>query len=105
MAVPILAFLATMGARYGASKAIKMAITKFGKKALQKATSKMSFTGKNVARDLLSKKVLKGKKFKPTIKTYKDTKAHKETLKIRKKLGIKKPSPMVNLRNYKSKKP
>ena len=94
MAVPILAFLATMGARYGASKAIQMAVKKFGKTALQKATSKMSFVGKNIA-----------KKTKP--KTYKDTKVHKATLKIRKKLGIKdKANPrlrMVNLRNYKPK--
>ena len=43
MAVPILAFLATMGARYGAAKAIKMAIKKFGKKALQKATNKIYY--------------------------------------------------------------
>ena len=55
MAVPILAFLATMGARYGATKAIQMAITKFGKKALQKATSKMSFTGKNIAKKPIKK--------------------------------------------------
>ena len=55
MAVPILAFLATMGARYGASKAIRMAITKFGKKALQKATNKMTYVGKNVAKKTVKK--------------------------------------------------
>ena len=77
MAAPILAFLATMGARYGASKAIKMAITKFGKKAFQKATEKMSFVGKNIYKKIKSK-------------THKDTKAHKETLKIREKLGLNK---------------
>jgi hypothetical protein len=77
MAVPILAFLATMGARYGASKAIKMAITKFGKKAFQKATEKMSHVGKNISKKIKSK-------------TYKDTKAYKETSKIREKLGLNK---------------
>ena len=56
MAVPILAFLATMGARYGASKAITMAIKKFGKKALQKATNKMIYVGKNVAKKTVKKK-------------------------------------------------
>ena len=78
MAVPILAFLATMGARYGATKAIQMAITKFGKKAFQKATSKMSFVGKEAAK-------------KTKVKTYKDTKVHKATLQIRKRMGMKKP--------------
>ena len=73
MAVPILAFLATMGARYGASKAIQMAITKFGKKAFQKVITKVSFTGKEAAKKA---------------KTYKDTKVHKETLKIRTRLGM-----------------
>ena len=68
MAVPILAFLATMGARYGAAKAIKMAIKKFGKKALQKATNKMSFVGKNVAKKPVKKKAIPAKTnvWKPT---------------------------------------
>ena len=95
MALPIiLAFMARMGLKYGGAKAIQMAIKKYGKNAVAKATDKMTYVGKKVAK-------------KTKVKTYKDTKAHKATLKIRKKLGIKdKANPrlrMVNLRNYKPK--
>jgi hypothetical protein len=71
MALPIiLAFMARMGLKYGGAKAIQMAIKKYGKKAVAKATNKMTYVGKNVAK-------------KTKVKTYKDTKAHKATLKIR----------------------
>ena len=78
MALPILAFLTRMGLRHGGSKAIQMAVKKFGKKAVQKASTKVSYTGRNIA-----------KKVKP--KTYKDTKIHKQTSRIRTRLGMKKP--------------
>jgi len=81
MALPILAFIARMGIRHGGAKAIQMAVKKFGQKAVQKASTKMSYVGRNIA-----------KKTKiPKVKTYKDTKVHKATLKIRKRMGMKKP--------------
>ena len=43
----------------------------------------MSYIGRSAAKKT-TKKI-------PKVKTYKDTKAHKETLKIRKRLGMKKP--------------
>tara|TARA_R100001530_G_scaffold24158_3_gene19649 strand:- start:305 stop:799 length:495 start_codon:yes stop_codon:yes gene_type:complete len=85
MALPILAFLARMGLKHGGSKAIQMAVKKFGKKAVQKASTKMSYTGKSAA-EKTAKKIF-AKKI-PKVKTYRDTKAHKETLKIRKRLGM-----------------
>ena len=79
MALPvILAFMARMGIIHGGKKAIQMAVKKFGKKAFEKATTKMSYAGRSAA-----------KKVKP--KTYKDTKIHKQTSRIRKRLGMKKP--------------
>ena len=58
MALPmILAFIAKMGARYGGGKAIQMAVKKFGKNAVQKATNKMTYVGKNVAKKTVKKKV------------------------------------------------
>ena len=58
MALPmILAFIAKMGARYGGGKAIQMAVKKFGKSAVQKATNKMTYVGKNVAKKTVKKKV------------------------------------------------
>ena len=53
----ILAFLAKMGARYGGGKAVQMAVKKFGRKALQNATNKMTYVGKNVAKKIVKKKV------------------------------------------------
>ena len=75
MALPILAFIARMGIKHGGAKAIQMAVKKFGKKAVTKASTKMSYVGKKVAK-------------KTKVKTYKDTKAHKATLKIRTRLGM-----------------
>ena len=83
MALPILALLTRMAIKHGGSKAIQMAVKKFGKKAVQKASTKMSYIGRSAAKKT-TKKI-------PKVKTYKDTKAHKETLKIRKRLGMKKP--------------
>jgi len=67
MAVPmILAFLAKMGARYGGGKAIQMAVKKFGKNAVQKATNKMTYVGKNVVKKTVKRKV--NPKIKPKTK-------------------------------------
>ena len=78
MALPmILAFIAKMGARYGGGKAIQMAVKKFGKNAVQKATNKMTYVGKNVAKKTVKKKVkpktkAKTKSIKPyTLADYK----------------------------------
>ena len=88
MALPILAFMARMGLKHGGSKAIQMAVKKFGKKAFAKATTKMSYTGRSAAKKT------------PKVKTYKDTKAHKETLKIRKRLGLGKNPTTKEVRKY-----
>ena len=67
MALPmILAFIAKMGARYGGGKAIQMAVKKFGKNAVQKATNKMTYVGKNVAKKTVKKKVNPRTKVKAT---------------------------------------
>tara|TARA_Y100001963_G_C6662754_1_gene391301 strand:- start:497 stop:775 length:279 start_codon:yes stop_codon:yes gene_type:complete len=58
MALPvILAFMARMAAKHGGGKAIQMAVKKFGKNAVQKATNKMTYVGKNVAKKTVKKKV------------------------------------------------
>ncbi len=77
MAAPaavILAFIARVGGPF----AIKKAIDKFGKKAVLKATDKMTYIGKNILKKS---------------KSYKDTKVAKETAKIRSKLNLPKQSP------------
>jgi|TARA_Y100000310_G_scaffold219517_1_gene220910 N-methylhydantoinase B/oxoprolinase/acetone carboxylase alpha subunit len=72
MALPIiLAFMARMGLKHGGAKAIQMAIKKYGKKAVVKATNKMTYIGKNVAKKpikkiKLPKGLVKAKKTKGT---------------------------------------
>jgi transposase-like protein len=62
----------------GGPYAIKKAIKKFGKKAVQKATDKMTYIGKEI-----SKKS----------KSFKDTKIAKESAKIQEKLNLPNKPP------------
>ena len=78
MALPAAGVVLAFIARIGGPLAIKKAIKKFGKKAVQKATDKMTYIGREI-----SKKS----------KSYKDTKIAKETAKIRSKLNLPKQSP------------
>lgn len=56
MALPvILAFMARMAAKHGGGKAIQMAVKKFGKNAVQKATNKMTYVGKDAAKKTVKK--------------------------------------------------
>lgn len=58
MALPlILGFIAKTAAKHGGGKAIQMAVKKFGKKAVQKATNKMTYVGKDAAKKIVKKKV------------------------------------------------
>ena len=47
--------MARMGLKHGGAKAIQMAIKKYGKKAVVKATNKMTYVGKNVAKKSIKK--------------------------------------------------
>ena len=78
MALPAAGVVLAFIARVGGPLAIKKAIKKFGKKAVLKATDKMTYIGKNIANKS---------------KSYKDTKIAKETDKIRSKLNLPKQSP------------
>ena len=78
MALPAAAIILAYIARIGGPLAIKKAIKKFGKKAVQKATDKMTYIGK----DILKKS-----------KSFKDTKLAKESAKIQAKLNLPKQSP------------
>ena len=78
MALPAAGVVLAFIARVGGPLAIKKAIKKFGKKAVLKATDKMTYIGKNIAKKS---------------KSYKDTKIAKETAKIRSKLNLPKQSP------------
>jgi len=77
MAAPAAVILAFI-ARIGGPLAIKKAIKKFGKKAVLKATNKMTYIGKEI-----SKKS----------KSFKDTKIAKESAKIQAKLNLPKKPP------------
>ena len=83
MAVPLAAAILAFIARVGGPTAVKQAIKKFGKKAVLKATDKMTYVGKEVAKKS---------------KTYKDTKVAKETEKIRARLGFKDTKPAFHKR-------
>jgi len=78
MAAPAAAVVLAFIARIGGPLAIKKAIKKFGKKAVLKATNKMTYIGKEI-----SKKS----------KSFKDTKIAKESAKIQAKLNLPKQSP------------
>ena len=78
MAIPAAAVVLAYIARIGGPYAIKQAVKKFGKKAVLKATDKMTHIGK----EILKKS-----------KSFKDTKIAKESAKIQEKLNLpKKPS-------------
>ena len=92
MAVPmILAFLAKMGARYGGGKAIQMAVKKFGKNAVQKATNKMTYVGKNVAKKTVKKKVKPKTKAKTKAKNPYTLADYKQGIKYPRKAFKRKP--------------
>ena len=74
MAVPLAVAILAFIARVGGPTAVKQAVKKFGKKAVLKATNKMTYVGKEAIKKS---------------KTYKDTKVFKETEKIRTRLGLK----------------
>ena len=73
MALPAAGVVLAFIARVGGPLAIKKAIKKFGKKAVLKATDKMTYIGKNIAKKS---------------KSYKDTKIAKESAKIQAKLNL-----------------
>ena len=81
VAAVVLAYIARIGGPY----AIKQAIKKFGKKAVLKATDKMTYIGKEFAKKS---------------KTLKDTKVAKETEKIREKLNLPKESKGGIIKTY-----
>tara|TARA_Y100000310_G_scaffold257369_1_gene265415 strand:+ start:328 stop:645 length:318 start_codon:yes stop_codon:yes gene_type:complete len=83
MALPAAAVVLAYIARIGGPYAIKKAIKKFGKEAVQKATNKMTHIGK----DILKKS-----------KSFKDTKIAKESAKIQEKLNLSKKPPAFHKR-------
>ena len=78
MAIPAAAVVLAYIARIGGPYAIKQAVKKFGKKAVLKATDKMTHIGK----EILKKS-----------KSFKDTKIAKESAKIQAKLNLPKKPP------------
>ena len=78
MALPAAGVVLAFIARIGGPLAIINAIKNFGKKAVQKATNKMTYIGKEIAKKS---------------KSFKDTKVAKESAKIQEKLNLlKKPA-------------
>ena len=73
MALPAATVVLAYIARIGGPYAIKQAVKKFGKKAVLKATNKMTYIGKEIAKKS---------------KSFKDTKIAKESAKIQAKLNL-----------------
>ena len=78
MALPAVGVVLAFIARVGGPLAIKKAIKKFGKKAVLKATDKMTYIGKEIAKKS---------------KSFKDTKIAKESAKIQEKLNLSNKPP------------